>query len=279
MSIQLNKKLKEASSQEDPFNFFMQIEGEVSRSIKDRETLAIVLDGRLYFIKRYWGCGWREIVKESLQGRLPVLGAGREWFALKRLAAIGIRAPRPVGWGARGWSPARRQSFVVTEALEGMISLEDLLQVWGQLKAQNQKRLKSFLVQKIAKVAYTLHSNGLNHRDFYLCHFLLKDRDWQAWDGEQLELYLIDLHRAQMRKSVPRRWLVKDLGGLLFSALDCQLSQSDGMRFLQSYCRGNLSKWAKDKRFWRQIVKRALQLYLKTHGREPPLPVWLASFA
>ncbi|MST95429.1 MAG: hypothetical protein EXS33_09230 [Pedosphaera sp.] len=42
-----------------------------------------------------------------------------------------------------------------------------------------------------------------------------------------MELFVIDLHRAQLRDRVPARWLVKDLGGLLFSALDCGLTRRD----------------------------------------------------
>ena len=36
--------------------------------------------------------------------------------------------------------------------------------------------LKRVLVQRIATIARTLHGAGMNHRDFYLCHFLTRDR-------------------------------------------------------------------------------------------------------
>src|SRR5690606_4611652 len=46
---------------------------------------------------------------------------------------------------------------------------------------------------------------------------------------------LIDLHRAQVRPSVPRRWRDKDLAGLYFSALDIGLTRRDRLRFLKHY--------------------------------------------
>ncbi|MST95428.1 MAG: hypothetical protein EXS33_09225 [Pedosphaera sp.] len=43
----------------------------------------------------------------------------------------------------------------------------------------NQILLKRALLEKIAALARTLHEGGVNHRDFYLCHFLVKNRDWR----------------------------------------------------------------------------------------------------
>jgi hypothetical protein len=43
---------------------------------------------------------------------------------------------------------------------------------------------------------------------------------------------LIDLHRAQLRKKTPRRWVVKDVAGLYFSVMDIGLTQRDLFRFV-----------------------------------------------
>ena len=79
----------------------------------------------------------------------------------------------------------------------------------------------------------SMHRAGVNHRDCYICHFLLhSDRPIQASD---LRLSLIDLHRAQVRRFTPRRWRDKDLAALYFSALDIGLTRRDKLRFLRSY--------------------------------------------
>ena len=75
------------------------------------------------------------------------------------------------------------------------------------------------------------HGGGVNHRDFYICHFLLH----LPVDAGAPRLSLIDLHRAQVREKTPRRWRDKDLAALYFSALDIGLTKRDGLRFLKTY--------------------------------------------
>jgi heptose I phosphotransferase len=46
---------------------------------------------------------------------------------------------------------------------------------------------------------------------------------------------VIDLHRAQTRSAITRRWRNKDLAALYFSALDIGLTRRDKLRFLKGY--------------------------------------------
>jgi heptose I phosphotransferase len=46
---------------------------------------------------------------------------------------------------------------------------------------------------------------------------------------------VIDLHRAQTRPTITRRWRNKDLAALYFSALDIGLTRRDKLRFLKGY--------------------------------------------
>lgn len=79
----------------------------------------------------------------------------------------------------------------------------------------------------------TMHRAGVNHRDCYIAHFLLHtDRPVSA---EHFRLSLIDLHRAQVRAQIPRRWRDKDLAALYFSVLDIGLTRRDKLRFLKVY--------------------------------------------
>ena len=88
-------------------------------------------------------------------------------------------------------------------------------------------------LQRVADVARRMHESGMNHRDFYICHFLLHLDP--APTPAALRLSLIDLHRAQIRARTPRRWRDKDLASLYFSALDIGLTQRDKLRFLRGY--------------------------------------------
>ena len=78
-----------------------------------------------------------------------------------------------------------------------------------------------------------MHRAGVNHRDFYICHFLLHTD--KAVTADDFRLSLIDLHRAQVRATTPHRWRNKDLAGLYFSALDIGLTRRDRLRFLRDY--------------------------------------------
>jgi heptose I phosphotransferase len=114
-----------------------------------------------------------------------------------------------------------------------------------------------------------MHGAGINHRDFYICHFHL---DESSLAEPSLRCYLIDLHRAQIRRRTPRRWRVKDLAGLYFSAMDCGLQRRDLLRFMRHYSEGGLRRaLGEDARLWRQVERRARQLYRKGHGTEPPV--------
>jgi heptose I phosphotransferase len=86
------------------------------------------------------------------------------------------------------------------------------------------------LLERLARISKKMHNSGMNHRDYYLCHFLMPKDDSIALCDKPL--YLIDLHRAQLRASVPKRWQVKDIGGLYYSALNIGLTRNDALRFV-----------------------------------------------
>ena len=44
-------------------------------------------------------------------------------------------------------------------------------------------------------------------------------------DLEKMRLYLIDLHRMQLRRKTPSRWIVKDIAGLYYSSMDIGLTK------------------------------------------------------
>lgn len=215
----------------DAFAAVDALDGEVFRQRDGRRTFRCEIGGRGYFVKIHHGIGWGEIVKNLLVGRAPILGAGNEWQAIHRLTAIGIDTMRAVAFGQCGWNPARRHSFLITEELAPTISLEDFCRAWAHQPPPTA--LKHALIRRVADMAGCMHRAGVNHRDFYLCHFLLHLEPQPT--AQALKLSLIDLHRAQSRTQVPRRWRDKDLAGLYFSALGIGLTQRDFLRFLRVY--------------------------------------------
>jgi heptose I phosphotransferase len=270
--IELSSQLLQAFP-DGAFDRLLDVTGKIHREIANRRTVEFEARGRRYFIKAQRGCGWREILKNLLYGRVPVVSSRTEWSAIEALQKVGIPTVHIAGKGIRGWNPARLESFVVTHALDGMISLEELTARWNQIAPRRRLEIKRALIREVAIIARKLHESGLNHRDFYLCHFLVRDRDWNHWTpGNNLELVLIDLHRVQQRAAVPERWLVKDLASLLFSALDAGITKRDLFRFLEAY-RGQ--PWrevlASERDLWNRAWRNGVDLYVPFHRREPPL--------
>lgn len=249
----------------DPDNLWQvmaNLDGEVFREVKSRRTFRFEHGGKAYFAKVHYGVGWREIFKNLLQLRLPVLSAVNEWNAIGRLKQIEIHTLTPVAYSVEGGNPATRRSCIVTAALEDTVSLEDLV-----AEGPVPFTLKLGLLREVAEISARMHRNGLNHRDLYLCHFHL---DQAAGTPGKPGLYLIDLHRAQLRQRTPRRWIVKDVGGLFFSAFDAGLSRADLFRFMRAYSGKRLRRTLReDSRFWRAVYGRARRLYLDEHGNLP----------
>ncbi len=248
-------------SESSVFNRVMSLDGQVFRSVARRRTLRFTLEGKGYFVKLHQGVGWREIFKNILQLRLPVLGARNEWRAIRRLEELGVATMAIAGFGVRGLPPAWLQSFLITDELANTASLEDFCRDW----AVNPPpvKLKRALIEKVANIANSLHNNGVNHRDYYICHFLLNlDAIVAPYDQERLILSLIDLHRVQLRSRTPRRWIVKDLAALHFSSMDIGLTCRDRLRFMRSYRKRPLREIVADeRRFWNAVETKAQWLY------------------
>lgn len=214
----------------DPFATVRELRGDVFREAPGRVTLRFERDGKRYFLKWHSGVGWGEIFKNLLSFRQPVLSAENEWRAIERLESCGVPTMKAVAYGRRGRNPATLESFIVTEELAPAESLEDFTRDWGQSPPRLQ--LKRAVLREVARMTRDMHAVGMNHRDLYICHFLLHtDRLEQG----VVKLSLIDLHRAQLRAAVPQRWRNKDLASLYFSSLHVELTRWEILRFLRLY--------------------------------------------
>jgi|ETNmetMinimDraft_35_1059890.scaffolds.fasta_scaffold06200_4 heptose I phosphotransferase len=272
MWIELDTEISCFFPKESAFDQLMAYKGKEYRHVKSRRTVKFQLEDKCYFIKIHEACGWREVWKNWLNGKRPVTSARMEWEAIDRLRELNVPTLKVVGRGIRGKAPAKLESFVITEALHGMVSLEQLTQNWGHLPLGQRIRLKWELLRQLAVIARTIHRNGLNHRDFYLCHFLVRDLDWTCWrPTDPLTLHLIDLHRMQIRQTVPQRWLLKDLAGLLFSAMDCGLTRNDLLRFAVIYWDRPASDLLRENQgAIQKVLRRARRLYTSFHGKAAP---------
>lgn len=232
MQLELSQAFSQQWKNKDPFVEVEKLKGEVYRALEARKTLRFCLHEKSYFIKIHRGVGWFEIIENLLRLRLPVLGASNEYLAIKKLEQLNVDTMHIAAYGVKGNNPAKQQSFIITDDLINTISLEDYCVSWKSKRPEF--KLKLSLIDKLAHISRTLHQHGVNHRDYYICHFLL-DISHLPLDYTQLKISLIDLHRAQLRLNTPERWIVKDIASLYFSAMDIGLTQRDFYRFMTWY--------------------------------------------
>ena len=112
------------------------------------------------------------------------------------------------------------RAALVTVGLPAQISLEQVIRDQPLPPARRQK-----FARELGAILRAMHEGGVNHRDFYLVHIRVGDND---------ELYVTDLNRADIRRRVTRRWRVKDVAALLHSA-PASVTASDKARFARAY--------------------------------------------
>ena len=280
---------------ETVFEALFNVAGDIYRHTERRRTLRCRIGERAYFAKLHNGVGWYEIAKNLLSLKRPVLGARNERDACRRLRARGVFAPDVAAFGVLGGNPAKRRSFVVCDALDGFTSLEDVGNSW--VAKTPSTRLKRQLVVAAGEIAGRIHAAGVIHRDFYICH-LLANTDKLA-RGE-VELAVIDLHRASASRRTSRRARRRDLAALRYSAAEIGLARTDLLRFVAAYAKTSPApEMRRHRRFWAAVSARAERLRhravrkglatgaraltqgatqaasiarLADLGREPPLP-------
>lgn len=230
------------------FSDFMSLDGGISVARKrGRTVVRLELGERAFYLKRnrfHWGEFWKTLSRL----RLPPRGARQEWRSILAIRDAGIPTVPPVAMGERVRWGVESESFTLTEELYDTEPLENVIrrEFTGKLSPLMRSE-KRDLTRRVATLVRRLHGGGMYHQDLYLGHFFL---------GRDSVLYLIDLQRVVRCARVPRRYLVKDLGQLAFSAWETGgISRTDRMRFFHSYL-GITKLRAREKALARRILKK-----------------------
>ena len=257
--VYISSSLAEHFTEAQLLEWAWTVEGNIHRQVKGRCTLRTHVDGRAYFLKRHLGVGWGEILKNLMVGKKAVLGAENEYRACLHLARHDVLAPRAAAFAIERGNPARRRSFVLCGELAGFDSLEDLTDAWAD--APPSPLAKRRLVVAAARFVRRLHEIGLAHRDLYICHLLINRRKWAA---REVELAVLDLHRARLQSPISHFWRCRDLAALLFSTLHLNLSRFSQLRFVRLYAGRPLREvFDNDSALWRGVERRAKALRKK----------------
>ena len=232
------------------FDDLWALKGEdVKKKLAERGTERVFLDsdnGKVEtYIKRYLPLPLKEYFKAitSFRPFFPS-GALHEWDAIIAFHKQNIPTMLPIAAGRN----SEGKSIVLTLGIRNYTRASDLLETWKNAPEKRQDRHK--LIANIAQLAAKMHSAKFAHQDFYLVHLFIK---------ENLNVLPIDLQRLIMGRQFGRRWRIKDLGQLLYSALEVT-SRTDQLLFWQKYTDVVGKKFYKDKGIIKSIIRKATMI-------------------
>ncbi len=210
------------------FDSFMRFEGGERIALQRGRTVTrLELAGRAFYLKRN-RFNWVEFIKAVVHWKWPPRSALDEWNSIVAVQRLGIPTVTAVAMGESRAFGLEMASFLITEELYGAESLEKIIEKELRGPLSHAKRIwKYSIIKDVARIARVLHGKAMCHQDFYLGHFFLSGED---------TLYLIDLQRLRRWEKIPKRYIIKDLGQLNYSAdFVGHISRTDRMRFFLEY--------------------------------------------
>ena len=215
------------------------------------------------FLKRYDRPPISVQLKNWLCARAKTSCGLLEFASSSRLSAFGIDTPKTICCGEQWAGLFEKRSFIMTEKIRDAEALERRLpDCFAAEATSGNLRLRRDFISRLADFVKGFHETGYRHRDLYFAHIFCSD------DGR---FYLIDLARAFKPLILSRRFQVKDIAQIYYSAPGRLFSNTDRLRFYLRYAgRGRLA--GRDKLFIRKAVKKARRMarHDVKHGRKVP---------
>lgn len=226
-----------------------------------RAQIDLTRDGETQrvFLKRYDGETSRNLFQRWREDGERMAIALREVRVANALAKIGLATFEPLAWGWQGNWGTSQKSFLVMSPVPGE-SLERWLPQQNFAPTVEGWRKKIRLVEQAAHFSKRLHESGWFHRDYYLCHIFIMEKE-----GD-FQLALVDLARMFQPRWRKRRWQIKDLAQLNFSAPKNYFSRTVRLRFAKIYLGvGRLTP--AHKTLLRTIAERSEKIALRERRR------------
>ena len=232
-----------------------KVEGEaVKKRLKERGTERVYLktdNGEQIetYIKRYLPLPLKEYLKGAASFK-PVFSSGalHEWAAILAFHHEDIPTMIPIAAGRLDDGRSINMTLAIT----------DYRRASDIFSGQPDRATRITLTENIAELAGKMHAAKFAHQDFYLVHLFVKDN---------LQVMPIDLQRIIMGELFKKRWQIKDLGQLLFSAYD-YISRTDILRFWKTYTDVVDKKLYRNKRFIKSVFAKAMRIRTRSEKKK-----------
>ncbi len=216
-----------------------------------------------FYLKRYDNPPIGIQLKTWLAGRARKSLGFMEYETSQFLREAGINTPKTIAYGRQWGSLFEKRSFFITEKIPDAEALERKLPdcFEGKISPENIK-LRRIFISGLANFIKKFHETNYRHRDLYMSHIF-----YNKHEG----FYLIDLARAFRPLLLSRRFQIKDIAQLYYSAPGKYFSRTDRLRFFLKYT--NHKKLNQDDIiFIRKVMKKVHQMaqHDKKHGRKAP---------
>lgn len=205
------------------------------------------------YLKRTCRPKFSEQVSRFFSGTLFHSSAYHERAMIQSLSAARIGVPQVVGWSERMAGPYERRSALVTLGIVGQTLEKFVPKHFSRSARDGELAERRSWIRDLGEVIGRFHREGFCHRDLYLCHIFIGIQS-----GRRPVFTLIDLARCFRVGWFRRRWIVKDLASLNYSA-GSEVSRSDRMRFLMRYLSTNQLD-AGQKKLVRQVLAKTQRI-------------------
>ncbi len=208
------------------------------------------------YLKRHHKLPWVDGLLACIAPRWAWSPALQEWLHLQWATELGVRVPRAVAVAEFTGQGCRLESCLAVEELTGMIPLHEAVPLAAnRLDSHRFKKWKRGLIEEMARIGRLLHDRRCFHKDFYLCHFYIREIDTaripETWFNA---VVLIDLHRLARHPVLWRVFQVKDLAQLVFSSEIEGVNTNDRLTFWRAY-RGPGARGTWAERLLRRLVQ------------------------
>jgi tRNA A-37 threonylcarbamoyl transferase component Bud32 len=212
----------------------LQSGGELLRATPHRRVLRVGVS-RPLIVKHFSPRG----VTAKLKTFMRRSGAAREWRALRKAIRLELPVPRPVavGWRRKG---LRRESFLVTEALDHGLSMSACLFGKHRLEALRRREV----TRAAARAIRRMHDAGIFHKDLHLDNLIVSNGAACA------PVYLIDFQRVAFHRWLSPRLRMRNLAILNGGCIEA--GRTDRLRFLKAYFSGD----PRSNGDWRSLAAR-----------------------
>ena len=176
-----------------------------------------------------------------LAGRRLVAPGVAEANAVGSCQASGVPTMSVIAAGQGRQSPSWRwQSFFLSEEIPAGQPADEL---WKRRLGRTTDGLatpaeRNAFLDALAQTARAFHAAGWCHRDFYWCHFFVREPQ-----PGRFVAHLIDLQRARRLGLLRWRWLLKDLAQFRFSVPDELVTPQETRHWLRSYRGSGNNGW------------------------------------